>query len=213
MHTDQLIDLLVADLKPVDRARVSRTPIIASLVGAAAAFAAMLLVLGPHPKIFDGQNLGFLSIKLLFTLSTVVTAAAFLPQLARPGAEGRGFLPLVCLPFAAIATLGALPLAATHWVGWSGMIVVKGWLTCLLYIPLFAIAPFAAVVCGLRAGAPTDLARAGAAAGLVAGGLSATACAFSCADDSIPSIALSYGLAIAICAGSGAKLGPWLLRW
>jgi hypothetical protein len=213
MRTDELIALLVSDLKPVDRARVSRTPIIASLIGAAAAFAAMLLALGPHPEIFDGQNLAFLSIKLLFTLSTVVTAAAFLPQLARPGAEAGALLLLVCLPFAAIATLGAVPLAATHWVGWGGMIVVKGWLTCLFYIPLIAIAPFAAVVCGLRAGAPTNFARAGAAARLVAGGSSATACAFSCADDSIPSIALWYGLAIAICAGLGAKLGPRLLRW
>ena len=171
------------------------------------------LFLGPHPEIFDGQNLGFLSIKVLFTLSTVVTAAAFLPQLARPGAEGHGFLLAVCLPFAAIAVVAALPFAATHWVGWGGMIVVKGWLTCLLYIPLFAITPFAVVVCGLRAGAPTNYARAGAAAGLVAGGLSATACAFSCVDDSLPSIALWYGLAIAICAGLGAKLGSRLLRW
>ena len=93
------------------------------------------------------------------------------------------------------------------------MIVAKGWLTCLLYIPLFAIAPFAAVVCGLRAGAPTELAQAGAAAGLVAGGLGATPCAFSCPDESIPAIAVWYGATIVTCAGIGAKLGPRLLHW
>jgi hypothetical protein len=173
----------------------------------------MLLILGPHSGMLDVQNLGFLSIKLLFTLSTAVAAAAFLPQFARPGAEGRGFLLVACLPFAAIATRAAVSLAATDWSGWSGRIVAQGWLTCLLYIPLFAIAPFAAVVCGLRAGAPTELPRAGAAAGLVAGGLSATACAFSCPDESVPAIALWYGAAIVICVGFGAKLGPRLLQW
>jgi hypothetical protein len=173
----------------------------------------MLLVLGPHPEIFDVRNLSVLLIKLLFTLSTVVAAAAFLPEFARPAAEGRGFLFAACLPFAAVATLAAIPLAATDWAGSGGMIVAKGWLTCLLYIPLFAIAPFVAVVCGLRAGAPTELSLAGAAAGLVAGGLSSTACAFSCPDDSVPAIALWYGTAIAICAGLGAKLGPRLLQW
>ena len=160
-----------------------------------------------------GRTWAFCRSKLLFTLSIVVTAAAFLPRLARPGAAGDAFLPLVCLPFVAIAAVAALPLAATHWVGWGGMIVVKGWLTCVRYVPLFAIASFAAIVYGLPAGAPTNDARAGGAAGLVAGGLSATACALSCVDDSLPSIALWYGLAIAICAGLGAKLGSRLLRW
>jgi hypothetical protein len=213
MRTDHLIALLVADLKSVDRARVSRAPILASLIGAAAAFAAMLLALGPHPEVFAAQSLGFLSIKLLFTLSTVATAGAFLPQFARPGAEGHGFLLVVCLPFAAIGILAAVPLAATDWGGWSGMIFAKGWLTCLLYIPHFALAPFAAVVCGLRAGAPTELPQAGAAAGLVAGGLSATACAFSCPDESIPAVAVWYGATIVACASIGARLGPRLLQW
>src|SRR5262249_6236875 len=80
--TDALIKLLVADLKPVHPARVSWAPIIASLIGAVAAFVAMLLVLGLHRDIFDARNLGALSIKVLFTLSTVVAAAAYLPQLA-----------------------------------------------------------------------------------------------------------------------------------
>jgi len=121
MRTDELIALLVADLKPVDPARVSRSPIIASLIGAAAAFAAMLLVLGPHPEIFEVQKLGgALSIKVLFTVGTVVAAAAYLPQFARPGAEGRGFLVVVCLPFAAIATFAAVPLVTTNSVGFTG---------------------------------------------------------------------------------------------
>jgi hypothetical protein len=213
MKTDQLIESLVADLKPVDSGRSSRALFIALLVGAAGAFGAMLLVLAPRPEVFDSKNLEFLSIKLLFTLSTVATAAAFLPRLARPGADGHWFAVLGCLPFVAIATLAAAALASTQSNSWPGVLVAEGWLTCLFSIPVFAIAPFAAVICGLRTGAPTDLAGAGTAAGLAAGGLSATACSLACADDSLPSIALWYGLTTAICAGLGSKLGPRLLRW
>lgn len=158
----------MADLKPVDSGRIPRALFIALLVAAMAAFVAMLPVLGPRPELLDSTNLGFLSAKLLFTLSTVALGAAFLPQLARPGAEGHGFLALVWLPFIAIATLAALALASAQWSSWAGMLFGERWLTCLVSIPVFAIAPFAAVVCGLRTGAPTDLARSGAVAGLVA---------------------------------------------
>lgn len=41
-RTDQLIELLVADLDPVDYTRISRASIIASLIGSALAIAAML---------------------------------------------------------------------------------------------------------------------------------------------------------------------------
>jgi hypothetical protein len=59
MTTDQLISLLVADLKPVDRGRISRALIIAMVAGAAAAFGTMFLLLGPRPEIFAGENSDF----------------------------------------------------------------------------------------------------------------------------------------------------------
>jgi len=93
------------------------------------------------------------------------------------------------------------------------MIVEKDSLACLPSIPLLAVLPFTALIWALRAGAPTDQTRAGEIAGLVAGGLGAMACAFPCADGSLPSIALWYSLPIGICAAFGAKLGPTLLRW
>jgi hypothetical protein len=59
--------------------------------------------------------------------------------------------------------------------------------------PLLAIVPFMAIVWALRARAPTDLASAGADAGLVAAGLSAMACSLPCLDDSYPSMARAVG--------------------
>jgi hypothetical protein len=65
----------------------------------------------------------------------------------------------------------------------------------------------------VRQAAPTDLRRAGAFAGLVAGGVSALAYALHCTDDSIPFIAVWYGGTIALCTLAGAITGPKLLRW
>jgi hypothetical protein len=93
------------------------------------------------------------------------------------------------------------------------MMMGMRWQTCLLCIPLFAVIPFAALIWALRQGAPTNLIRTGAIAGLVAGALGATAYAFNCADDSLPFIAIWYGGSIALCTFIGAKLGPKLLRW
>lgn len=213
MTTDQLINLLVADLGPADRGRISRALVMAMVAGAAAAFGVMFLLLGPHPETFGGENSTFLVTKLFLALGVVATAAVFLPQIARPGADGRNFLVIVSLPFIAIAALASMALGSAHWSTWADLVVENTWLACLFTIPLLAIAPFWALVWALRTGAPTALTRAGAAAGLVAGGFGAMACSLPCLDHSFPAIAVWYGLMIGICAIVGARLGPRLLRW
>jgi hypothetical protein len=84
---------------------------------------------------------------------------------------------------------------------------------CLISIPVIAVAPFAIIVWAMRRTAPTDLRRAGAVAGLVAGCLSAAGYALHCVDDSVPFVALWYGGTTALCTLVGWMLGPRLLRW
>jgi hypothetical protein len=213
MTTEQLIELLVADLKPVDRRSILWAMIIALAIGTTAAFGAMLLIFSARPELLSGRNLDFLSIKVLFASGVVATAALFLPQLARPGAQIRSFPKLVFIPFAAVTASATVALASSHWSIWAGMIVGVDSMTCLFSIPLLAVMPFAFLIWALRMGAPTDRTRAGEIAGLVAGGLGALACAFPCVDGALPSIALWYGFPVGVCAAVGAKLGPSLLRW
>ena len=213
MNTNRLIDILSTNLEPVKPGRVGKTLAWALIIGGVVAFGLMLATVGLRPDIANGRSLGFLVLKLLFTLSLVGTGAALLLMLMHPGRDSRKPFALLFLPFAALAVAGLAALAIRDPAAWSGMVFGLEWLTCLVCIPLFAIIPFAALIWALRKGAPTDLKRTGAIGGLVAGSLGAAAYAFHCPGDSLPFIATWYGAPIALCTLIGAQLGPRLLRW
>jgi hypothetical protein len=156
---------------------------------------------------------GFVALKLLFTLILIGAGTALLAKLIRPGQDGRQLYTVIFLSFLAIGVAGVVALIVAPSSAREQMILGTQWAMCVLCIPLFAIVPFAALIWALRRGAPTNLKRAGAIAGLVAGASGAVAYAFHCPDDSLPFIALWYGTMVALCAWIGAMLGPRLLRW
>lgn len=120
---------------------------------------------------------------------------------------------LIGLPFIAIVLLAAINLGFAPKSHWNKMIMGEDWFECLLSIPIIAITPFAIVIGAVRQAAPTNLVRTGAFAGLVAGGVSATAFALHCSDDSLPFVAVWYGGTVVLCTLAGALFGPRLLRW
>ena len=213
MSTDQLIALLVADLKPVDSNRAVRSLLIAIAIGAAAAFGAMLIAFEPRPELLDGRNLKFLFEKLFFASSIAGTATLFLTKVVRPGVQLHYSPGLAFLPFVGMMGIAAGALASVPFNAWPGMIVENDSLTCVLAIPLLSALPFAILVRALRVGAPTDLVLTGELVGLVASSIGASACALVCVEQSVSSIAIWYGLPIGIGAFGGSKLGPRLLKW
>jgi hypothetical protein len=213
MRTNQFIDLLSSDAEPVRRGIVGKAFALALVIGAAAAFVLMLVTVGPRAGIFEGAGSTFLIVKLFFTLSLIGLGTLFLVAAAYPGRNPRRRLAFITLPFLAIASLGLGAILLATPMARQDMIFGPEWLSCLVWIPLFAIAPFGALTWALRMAAPTELRRTGAVAGLVAGALGATAYAFHCPGDSIPFIAIWYGLPILFWTLLGAILGPRLLRW
>jgi hypothetical protein len=213
MKTEQLIDMLSTNVEFVKRGQVRKTLTFALVFGGLAAFCLMLATIGLRPDIGNGAHLGFIALKLLFALSLIVLGAVALVRSMHPGRDGRRVLGLILVPFIAIILAGVLALAVGGSAAWVRMVVGTGWAACLACIPLFAAIPFAALIWAVRMAAPTNLKRAGAIAGLVAGALGAAAYAFHCPDDSVPFIAVWYGAPIALYAFIGARLGPSLLRW
>jgi hypothetical protein len=213
MKTDELIDVLATNLEPVTGGELRNTLMIALGIGGAAAFCLVLVMFG-LPAAAPGGALSLVKIfALAFTFGLVAAGASLLIKSARPGELGRELLVVIGLLFVAIFLAALVTLVLTHPDAWSGMVFGPQWAACLVCIPLFAVVPFASLVWALRRGAPTNLVRTGAIAGLVAGALGAAVFAIHHSGGSIPFIAFWYGGPILACAIVGAILGPRLLRW
>ncbi|MCK1709107.1 MULTISPECIES: DUF1109 domain-containing protein [unclassified Bradyrhizobium] len=213
MKTDDLVAVLSTNVEPVRRGLVGRSISIAVAGAVIVALGITLAALGLRADVTTTHATIFLLLKIAFALAVIGVAMRYLLRLARPGAE-RGVSPYsIMVPFAAIALLGAISLGTAPSSHWDSMILGDEWLECLLSIPIIAIVPFAVVIFAVRRAAPTNLVRTGAAAGLVAGGVSAMAYAFHCTNDSAPFVAVWYVATIVLCTLAGAALGPRLLRW
>ncbi len=213
MKTDDLVALLSTNPEPVDRSSVIRTLCVALAAGTLVAVSIMLVELGVRPDLMTARALIFLAVKLSFAVGIVGLALVYLTRLARPGGERRAPPFLVAVPFLVIVLLAAISLGFAPSSHWNKMVVGDEWLECVLSVPIIAIVPFAIAIWAVRRAAPTNLARAGAFAGLIAGGVSAMAYALHCTDDSLPFVAVWYGGTIVLCTLAGAALGPRLLRW
>jgi hypothetical protein len=213
MKTDELVALLSTNPEPVDRRSVARTLYVAVAVGSIVSLGLSLAGLGIRPDLMTARALIFLVVKLSFAVGIVGLALLYLTRLARPGGERRTSSLLVAMPFLAIMVGAAISLGLAPSSHWNKMVTGDEWLECLVSVPIIAIVPFAISIWTVRRAAPTNLARAGAFAGLVAGGVSAMAYALHCTDDSLPFVAVWYGGTIVLCTLAGAALGPRLLRW
>ena len=213
MKTDELIEMLGTNLEPVKGGETRSTIMIALALGSAAVICLSLALFG-LPAAAVGSEYSALNILALsFTLGLVVAGASLLIRSARPGEPGRKPLILIGLLFFALLSAALVTFILAHPAAWVGMVFGPQWAACLICIPLLAAAPFASFVWALRRGAPTNLKRTGAIAGLVASALGATVFAFHYSSGSIPFIALWYGGPILLYAVVGAILGPPLLRW
>jgi hypothetical protein len=213
VKTEKLIEMLSTNLEPVGGGELRNVVLTALAGGAVVAFCLMLAIFGVPADVLGGENFGLKLLGLAFTLGLVGASASFLVRLARPGDPGRQPLIPIGLLFLAMLVAGVVALLLANSASWGGMIFGPQWAACLICIPLFAIAPFTALVWALQKGAPTGLARTGAIAGLLAGALGAAIFAFHRPGGSIPFMTLWYGGPIVLCALAGAILGPRLLRW
>ena len=213
MKTDDLITMLSTNVEPVDHGPMVRNIAVAVVVGAVVSMATVFFALGPRADLTAIGAFVPALLKIIATLVVLIPASIYLIRLTRPGGERRSSIVLVASPFIAVILLIVVSLTVAPNFHWKGAILSDQWLECVLSIPFIAIVPFSVIVWAVRQMAPTDLARTGALAGLVAGCLSAIGYAIHCADDSVPFFALWYGGTIALCTLAGWKLGPKLLRW
>jgi hypothetical protein len=211
--SDDLIDRLSADLKPVAPRALERRIVFALGIGLIATIAIGFVVLDlVIDRPFGGAYGGpMFWVKLGYTLAFGLLGLAALPVLVRP--NGRIVWPIAVA--AAVAVI-VLTLGTMGWMNagfpmpmlMGGTALVCPWLIILTAIPLLVVLLTAA-----RSFAPRSPTVAGFAAGLVAGGFGAAAYSFYCGETSTMFMGVWYALGVGLTALLGAVLGRFVLRW
>lgn len=214
MKTSDLIADLARDLPPTPRRPVVLRLLGPALaVGLAVGVAVVAMWLGFQPM-KTAMAIGGWWLKLGYALSLAGLGFALALRLARPDGGHKGWLlGLAVLAVAVMVILGAGQLMIAP--GGEQMAMMKGqsWTACSRRIITLAVPAFVLAFLALRRLAPTRPAAAGAAAGLMAGGLGAAAYAMHCPEMAPAFVAIWYTLGIAACAATGGLLGSRLLRW
>jgi hypothetical protein len=207
MRTDELIEALAIDTPALSAGYTARRIGLATLIGALAAFGLFMAWLGPRPDLARAVGDVFFWIKLEYAAAFALAGAALAERYARPAGRAgpRAVLvvaPIVVLVLIAVAvSIGRAPARLAHdWLGQS-------WMICPFRILALATPVFIAALWGIRRLAPTRLAHAGFAAGLLA-----VYCLF-CQESTALFVVTWYSLGILACGGIGALIGPRVLRW
>jgi hypothetical protein len=211
MKTDALIASLASGAGPAERVFIGRRLFLAMFAGLILCSAISLGVRGLVPgAMWSGPALWT---KLAYATALAAGSAWLLHRLVYPGQ--RAVLPyrLIAVIGLAMAGIGLVSIARVPAGEQLTYILGKSALVCPWAIPLLSVPVLGAVLHLTKQFAPTDLRRAGLAAGLVAGSIAAIGYALSCKEEAIGFVAIWYSLGILLSAGLGAALGPRLLRW
>jgi hypothetical protein len=212
MKTEQLIRTLAAD-NP-NRARpVGFVLALALVVAAPVSIAIFMMGLGVRPDLMTAMHNPFFDLKFAITLALAISAIVVSLHLSRPEASLTGWGWLLLIPAGIVAAGIAGEMMMPQRLPMMTRLVGSNSRVCMTAIPLMSLPLLAGALIGLRHGAPTRPAIAGALAGLISAGLAATLYASHCTDDSPLFVATWYLIATAMVTAVGALLGAKVLRF
>lgn len=212
MKTDDLIRALAADREP---AGPSPGTALALAGGVGLVLSALLFMwLVPlRPQLGEAMRTFPFMLKPIEMGILVVVSAVALLRLAQPGAPfARALMLAAAVPAIMVAAV-AVELMQVPRAEWLVRLAGAHWYLCVFNMVLLSLPILAALLIGLRFGAPTRPALAGAGAGLLSGAVAASLYIAHCPDDSQLFVASWFTLAIAIATGIGAMAGARVLRW
>jgi hypothetical protein len=212
MKTDDLIRSLTQDLA-TPPPRLGARLALGLGIGFGLAAVLFFVFLGPRPDIAQAIMWPRFDFKFVVTLSLAGASLFLVLRLARPAAELRPAAVALRIVLFVLATGVGVELMSLPPVWWQTVATGKNSSICLRAIPTLSIPLLVGALIALRSGAPTRPGLAGAAAGLLAGGLAATLYAAHCTDDSPLFVAIWYSLGVGIVTAAGAIAGRIMLKW
>lgn len=212
MKTDDFIAMLATGAEPVRRNAPEQRFARAMGFSLPVAFAIMM-TFGIRPDLLDVLGDPMLWVKFAFPGTVAALSLLLALRLSRPGMS-TGKVPAgLTLPALAMVVLAALVLANAAPTERAALVLGTTWQVCTLNIALVGAPVFIGSFWALKGLAPTQLAWAGASAGLLAGAAGALVYAIHCPELDAPFLLVWNGLGMLAPAALGAVLGPRLLRW
>jgi hypothetical protein len=212
MDTDQLIRTLAADNS--HRSRPVGFVLALALLPAAPVSVLMFVTeLGVRPDVMTAMHNPFFDLKFAITLALASAAITVALHLSRPEASLHGWLWLLMVPVGLLVAGISGEMMLPQRLPMMARLVGSNSKVCMTAVPLMSLPLLVAALIGLRHGAPTRPAVAGAMAGLLSAGLAATLYAAHCEDDSPLFVATWYTIATAMVTAIGALVGSRVLRF
>ena len=211
MKTDDLINMLAKDARV--RIRFGRVFLIALGIGVVISAVLLLSTIGIRRNMADMIETPRVIFKLGFTLLLAVTATRLAFRIGKPGVSLQSAALMLVLPLAVLIIGIVTELFVVPQTAWASSMEGRFSAFCLFFVPTLSTAPLAAILYSVRQGAPENPGKAGAVAGLAAGGIAAAIYAWHCPDDSPLFLATWYTTATAAVTALGAIIGSRYLRW
>jgi hypothetical protein len=210
--TDQLVQSLVSDLRPVPRAAIVLRLAIGATVGAATSVFLLMLLIGSRPDLaMVIQSTRFWS-KAGYMLATAGISLLVAARLARPGSNTR-LMWLLPIPLLVYLPAAILELIRTEPTNWMPLLLGYGWQLCTWLVLILSIPIYIGLWWAFRSFAPTRMEAAGAVTGLCASAIAGVVYCLHCPTDTAVFALTWYTLAFAIAAIVGRLLGHRLLHW
>jgi hypothetical protein len=213
VKTDELITVLASGAGAVEPGAWQRRYATALGWGAFGATLLMALMLGVRPDLVDALRLPMFWVKLAFPAALFAGALLAVLRLSRPGVPLGRAPAVIAAPVLAMWLLAAVVMVAADPGERKELVLGFSAASCPFTIALLSVPLFGAALWAMKGLAPTRLALAGAAAGLLAGSGGALVYALYCPEMAAPFIGIWYLLGMLIPTALGAILGPRLLRW
>ena len=210
MRTNELVEILARDLKPLPRS--GRAITLAALMGAASAGVVFVCAPGWRAAFEQGVGSPRFVLKCILARLLAASSVAAAMELARPDARRAH----VVWPLGVASTMLVVSLVREFWLipasGWQDRLVGTNALHCITFIPILALAQLVGLMAALRFGASSRPGLTGGVAGLAASGMAAVFYAAKSTDDSPLFVATWYPLATVVVAGAGSLISQRSLR-
>jgi hypothetical protein len=213
MKTDELVRMLATGEGGVPAGGAGARYALALGWGAFAATLAMALALGVRPDLAEAARLPMFWAKLAWPAALAAAGLVAALRLSRPGRRLGGVPRALALTVLAMWALAGLSLARAEPAEWPALFFGATWRSCPLLIAALAAPLLAGALWAMKGFAPTRLALAGGAAGLLAGAGGALVYALHCPELTAPFLGVWYLAGMLIPAALGAAAGPTLLKW